>query len=401
MAALAPFVMGWIGCVGAPEVDTGESTTELNALFANDKAAYDFFVAKGLTNFQAAGIVGNLDQESGVNPGSVQYGGGPGRGIAQWSVGGRWDTSNPNVLAFAKSKGQSATSLNLQLEFIWYEFTTVGYGFTQLKATTNVTDATVVFMAKYEICGTCAQAQRVTYAQAVLKAYGAAPPYAAAYVSQSWPVASMPAVVLKCGDSLPAKIVLKNTGSKAWDGSTRFGTTMQRDRASIFAGSDWLSPTRAAAIKGTVAPGADGTFAFSFHGPTGAACVPGTYHEFFGVVQEGVAWFSDGGQGGPPDNQIEALISLVPGDPAAGDMGGDTTPGSGGGAGGGGGGAGGGGGGLPDNPGTGGNGADPGTTTGAGGQGGCSVAGSASSDGFMLLVACALVVARVRRRARG
>ena len=43
-------------------------------------AAYDFFVAKGLANFQSAGIVGNLDQESGVNPGSVQYGGGPGRG---------------------------------------------------------------------------------------------------------------------------------------------------------------------------------------------------------------------------------------------------------------------------------------------------------------------------------
>ncbi|MCU1276496.1 MAG: peptidase [bacterium] len=380
------------GCVGAPVVE-GESTEALAATaFSNDKPAYDFFVGKGLTNFQAAGIVGNLDQESGVNPASVQAGG-PGRGIAQWSVGGRWDTSaNDNVLAYASSKGQSSGSLNLQLDFIWYELTTIGYGYSQLKATTNVTDATVAFMAKYEICGTCAQGQRVAYAQSVLSAYGATPSYAATYVSQSWPTASMPPFTVKCGQSVAAKIVLKNTGGKAWDGSTKLATTMQRDRASIFAGSSWLAPNRAAAISGTVAPNSDGTFSFAFDGPTGAACVPGTYHEFFGVVQEGVAWFSDNGQGGPPDNQIEALINLVPGDPGSpdlggggttgGDDGGTTPPGSDGG-------------GSGDPSGTGGNGVD---ANGSGSHGGCAVAGSASSDGLVFLVACALIVARLRRR---
>src|SRR6476659_10047134 len=184
------------GCVGGPPVD--ESSEALASAFANDKPAYEFFVGKGLTNFQAAGIVGNLDQESGVNPASVQYGGGPGRGIAQWSVGGRWDSSNPNVLAYAKSKGVSATTLNVQLEFIWLELTTVGYGYTQLKATTNVTDATLVFMDKYEICGTCVSTQRISYAKSVLAAYGAAPPYSATFVSQSWPYASQPAMTIKC-----------------------------------------------------------------------------------------------------------------------------------------------------------------------------------------------------------
>src|SRR6185369_15841801 len=130
--------------------------------------------------------------------------------IAQWSVGGRWDTSNPNVLAYAKSKGESATSLNLQLEFIWLELTTVGYGFSQLKATTNVTDATLVFMDKYEICGTCASSQRITYAKAVLAAYGVEPAYKASYVSQSWPLASEPPFKIKCGESVKANIVLKN-----------------------------------------------------------------------------------------------------------------------------------------------------------------------------------------------
>jgi hypothetical protein len=301
-----------LGCAG---VELDASTQAATTAFANDKPAYDFFVAKGLTNFQAAGIVGNLDQESGVDPGAVQYGGGPGRGIAQWSVGGRWDTSNhDNVLWYAGTRGESSGSLNLQLEFIWYELTTFGYGFAQLKATTNVTDATVAFMAKYEICGTCDQSQRVAYAKAVLAAYGAPPAYAATFVKQSWPLASMPPFTVTCGEAVAATIVLKNTGGKPWDSSTKLATTMKRDRASIFSG-DWPAPNRAAAIAGTVAPGDDGTFELAFRGPSGDACVPGTYHEHFGVVQEGVAWFSDRGEGGPPDDQIEAAIDLVPGEP--------------------------------------------------------------------------------------
>jgi hypothetical protein len=396
------FVAASIGCVGAPAVD--ETSESLATAFANDKPAFDFFVGKGLTNFQAAGIVGNLDQESGVNPGAVQFGGGPGRGIAQWSVGGRWDTStNDNVLHYASTQGQSSGSLNLQLEFIWYELTAIGYGYSSLKATTNVTDATVVFMDKYEICGTCDQTQRVSYAKSVLAAYGVTPSYAATFVSQTWPYASQPAFTVKCGASVAAKLVMKNNGAKSWDASTKLGTTMQRDRKSIFAGTSWPSASRAAAISGTVAPGADGTFAFAFHGPTGAACVPGTYHEFFGIVQEGVAWFSDNGEGGPPDNQLEALIDLVPGDPATGDMGG---AGGSGGAGGGGNGDDGGtpagdgaDGGSGDNGGSGGNGDTNGTGSAPGSHGGCAVAGSAPNDaGLVLLIACALFVARVRRR---
>jgi Phage tail lysozyme len=304
-----------------PDLDVSPDTA-----FANDKAAFDFFIGKGLTNFQAAGIVGNLDQESGVNPSSVQADG-PGRGIAQWSVGGRWDTSaNDNVKAYAAQQGASMTSLNLQVEFIWYELTTVGYGYSALKATTNVTDATIAFMDKYEICGDCLSSQRVAYAQDVLAAYGQIP-YGAAYVSQSWPLASQPAMTVKCGESVAASITLTNTGVDAWNSSTKLGTTEPRDRTSIFAGSDWLAPNRAATA-GAVAPGAKGTFKFSFTGPTGAACVPGTYTEYFGLVQEGVAWFSDTGDGGPADNDIEALIDLVPGDATGSGSGSDDGSGS-------------------------------------------------------------------------
>jgi hypothetical protein len=237
LIAITMLTLGAAGCVGGPPVDESDDSLTPVPLtaFANDKPAYDFFVGKGLTNFQAAGIVGNLDQESGVNPSSVQAGG-PGRGIAQWSVGGRWDTSNPNVLAYAKSKGVSATTLNVQLEFIWLELTTVGYGYTQLKATTNVTDATLVFMDKYEICGTCVSTQRISYAKSVLAAYGAAPPYSATFVSQSWPYASQPAMTIKCGQDVAANIVLKNTGTKTWDQNTRLGTTMHLRRQRLAVG---------------------------------------------------------------------------------------------------------------------------------------------------------------------
>ncbi len=405
LASLVALSLG--GCVGAPGVAVDETSEAATTAFANDKPAYDYFVAKGLTNFQAAGIVGNLDQESGVDPTAVQFGGGPGRGIAQWSVGGRWDTSNPNAVSYAASKGVSVWTLNLQLDFIWDELTTVGYGFTELKATTNVTDATIVFMDKYEICGTCDSTNRVNYAKAVLAAYGATPDWSAAYVSQSWPLASQPALQVKCGESVPANIVLKNTGAKAWDSSTRLGTTQPRDRVSIFAGSDWISTSRAA-TSGNVAPGGNGTFKFSFHGPTGAACKPGTYHEYFGVVQEGVAWFSDNGQGGPPDNQIEALIDLV--DPGNGGAGGGGT-GGGGSGGSGGGGSGGGGGGSVDGGDTGSGGGDGtgggggnGDNTGGGtptlpaSHGGCAIGGAPAADGLALVIVLALLVARDRRR---
>lgn len=300
-------------CVSDPALDSEEQ--EATTAFANDKAAFDFFIGKGLTANQAAGIVGNLDQESGVDPTIAQYGGGPGRGIAQWSVGGRWDTGTDSVAHYASAHGVSMTALNTQLDFIWYELTQIGYGYTQLQAATNVTDATLAFMDKYEICGTCASSQRIAYAKNVLAAYGAdaSPSYAATFVSQSWPLATDP-LTIHCGESIAAQIVMKNTGTKTWDASTKLGTTSPRDRDSMFAGSDWLAPNRPAAVDGPVAPGAKGTFAFSFTAPSGDACVPGTYHEHFGLVQESTTWFADNG-GGPPDDQLEAQLLVVPADP--------------------------------------------------------------------------------------
>ena len=300
---LLAFAMVACGDAPAPGEAIGQTASDL---FANDRACFDYFVGKGLTNFQAAGIVGNLDQEAGASPTAVQSGG-PGRGIAQWSAGGRWDTdANDNATAYASQHGQSVWSLQLQLDFIWYELTTFsGYGLSRLRQTTNVTDATVVFQTYFEGCGQCVQSQRVAYAQAVLAAYGSVA-YAAQFVSQSFPSATTTLTMVE-GEVIPSYIELKNVGTKTWDSKTKLATTQARDRSSVFADGTWLSKSRLAGVTGTVPPGATYKFSFDLAAPS----APGTYDEFFGVVEEGVAWFGDPGQGGPPDNDLEVKIQVV------------------------------------------------------------------------------------------
>ncbi|HEY3808180.1 MAG TPA: phage tail tip lysozyme [Kofleriaceae bacterium] len=139
------------------------------ALSSPELSAYNYFVAKGLTADQSAGIVGNLMQESNVIATAVEYDGGPGRGIAQWSVGGRWDTSSKdNVVWYANANGGDEWSLDTQLDFVWYELTSIGYGYSTLEASTTVSAATIAFEDKYEICGNCEQTQRIDYAEEVL-----------------------------------------------------------------------------------------------------------------------------------------------------------------------------------------------------------------------------------------
>jgi len=137
-----------------------------------------------------------------------------------------------------------------------------------------------------------------------LKRLAGSAEYAAQFVSQSWPFATT-SFSLVTGQTEDAYIELKNVGTKPWDSNTKLATTVERDRASVFSGSSWLSGTRLAAVTGTVPPGSTFKFQFKWHAPT----TTGSFDEHFGVVQEGVAWFGD--QGGPADNVIEAKIDVI------------------------------------------------------------------------------------------
>jgi hypothetical protein len=209
----------------------------------NDKIAFDFFLGKGLTPVQAAGIVGNLDQESGMSPTIFQYGGGPGRGIAQWSAGGRWDSSfHDNVAWYASQKGASIYSLNLQLEFIWYELTTFGYGFSKLKAATNVTAATLAFQDFYEICGACDASNRIAHAESALADFGkdGAPP-----PPPAGPPTPAPTKPSGCGHIAPGEGLVAGESFASCD--HRFTLAMQTDGNLVIyrggAGAMWATNT--------------------------------------------------------------------------------------------------------------------------------------------------------------
>lgn len=145
----------------------------------NQEKAFNFFMQKGLANFKAAGIVGNLIVESGgpqLDPAVKQFSGGPGRGIVQWEVGGRWDTSNPNMLDFAAKNNLDPLTLEAQLAFLWEELqTSEKRAFTALDATTNVDEAASQFMLKFERPRDQSRAKqlgRVKLAEGVLARYG-------------------------------------------------------------------------------------------------------------------------------------------------------------------------------------------------------------------------------------
>jgi hypothetical protein len=76
------------------------------------KKAYNYYLNRGVKPNVAAGIVGNLYKESGLNPMAVGDKG-TAFGVAQWR-GNRLS----NLKNYASSKGRSYTDLNTQLDFI-------------------------------------------------------------------------------------------------------------------------------------------------------------------------------------------------------------------------------------------------------------------------------------------
>lgn len=76
------------------------------------KKAYNYYLNRGVKANVAAGIVGNLYKESGLNPNAVGDKG-TAYGVAQW----RGDRLS-NLKKYASNRGRSYTDLNTQLDFI-------------------------------------------------------------------------------------------------------------------------------------------------------------------------------------------------------------------------------------------------------------------------------------------
>lgn len=130
----------------------------------NAKAALNFFIGKGLTPAQAAGIVGNLQAESGmgINPGAVGDGG-KAIGIAQWHPDRRANFER----AFKKPFGQS--TFQDQLNFIWWELNnTERNAMNKLRSARSAEQAAAIFDQYYERSSGAHRNKRMRLATALL-----------------------------------------------------------------------------------------------------------------------------------------------------------------------------------------------------------------------------------------
>ena len=131
------------------------------------QAVWAFFKNRGYSDAAVAGIMGNLQQESGIDPTRHQTNG-TARGIAQWE-GGRFT----ELTKFANSRGKDWTDFDSQLCFIDQELNgSQKWGFTskanctfeQFKCMTDVADATVAFEKAFERAGKPNFDKRIEYA---------------------------------------------------------------------------------------------------------------------------------------------------------------------------------------------------------------------------------------------
>ena len=146
----------------------GPPRTRNAGVSGNAGTALRYFESKGFTPEQAAGIVGNLQAESGVNINPAAIGdGGAAWGIAQWHPDRRaiWERANN---AQWQSNG-SSPNFQQQLDFIMYELQrTESRALRQLRATTTVQDAAASFDRYYERSSGQHRQRRIELAQALL-----------------------------------------------------------------------------------------------------------------------------------------------------------------------------------------------------------------------------------------
>lgn len=148
---------------------------------SNAKLAFDYFVSQGLSPVQAAGIVGNLQGESGqglntqtVNPRDGRDGS-DSIGIAQWN-----STRAQALRDYAASKGTPHTDLTTQLEFLHSELKgPEKAAYDKLLAAQTPEEATRAMLAferpkDWNVPGS--HPNRVQYAAQALASYGGGQP---------------------------------------------------------------------------------------------------------------------------------------------------------------------------------------------------------------------------------
>lgn len=154
-----------------PEDDTrqwaGVLTGKQTSATVSDQAhqAYQYLQqVHGLPAHVAAGIVGNIQQESGFNPGAVGDGG-KARGLAQWHPD-RW----AGLQSYARNRQQNPSSFQTQLDYIIEEGRQRG-DLNRLQAARTPEEAAMLWGKHYER-PRVVEPSRAQYARAVYKQLG-------------------------------------------------------------------------------------------------------------------------------------------------------------------------------------------------------------------------------------
>ena len=164
---------------------------------SNEEKIWNYLKSKGLNNFGVAGLMGNLQAESGLNPKNLQNNGNTklgmtddqftaaydkgeytnfvhdsyGYGLAQWTYWSR----KQNLANFAKSKSKSIGDLEMQLDFLYKELSE-GYKsvLKVLQSATSVLQASNAVLLDFERPtnqSTSVQSNRAEYGQQYYNKY--------------------------------------------------------------------------------------------------------------------------------------------------------------------------------------------------------------------------------------
>ncbi|QDJ06839.1 peptidoglycan DD-metalloendopeptidase family protein [Enterococcus faecalis] len=134
-----------------------ELTTEKEK---NAWAVWQFLKSKGYSEQATAGILGNMDQESGIMPDIDEGGGGPGYGLVQWTSPVAGESGRAYVQRLLAQAGISGDYRNIttQLKLLdWHMHNgqyipsaSYPYSVAEFKALTDIGTATMAFEANFE-----------------------------------------------------------------------------------------------------------------------------------------------------------------------------------------------------------------------------------------------------------
>jgi hypothetical protein len=148
----------------SPSAGQGNYTLPKGKSISSNEAI-DYLVKKGMTPAQAAGVVGNLIQESTLNSGAYNKSEGA-YGLAQWR-GSRLS----DLQSFAASQGKSIDDVNTQLDFIMHELKGKESKAGQMLFASKTADEAAFNFGKYYERPKTVEQSRLSYATQSLAQY--------------------------------------------------------------------------------------------------------------------------------------------------------------------------------------------------------------------------------------